>query len=137
MVESFRAITDVRSNNKHDVNLLHFIIETVEKELPEVLKLRKELSVVYEAAKFSRTEMETELKAIQETLRELEAELHTQKSKPSVISGTDSEATTSDATKILRYKDDKFIEVVEAFVKAARKQLVELETNNNDMAQKV
>lgn len=140
MVESFRAITDVRSNFKHEINLLHFIFETIEQKLPDVLKLRKEISAVFEAVKFSRTEMEAELKAIQEMLREIETELITQKTKVTTKPLDPEPASTvpsKSGTKIVKCKGDKFVEVVESFLATARKQLAEIEKSNADMIKKV
>ena len=86
--------------------------------------------------------MEIELKAIQETLRELESELQTQKSKPkSSTEIMDPESPSrdpkADPVKFIKYKGDKFTEVVEAFLSSARKQLANVETSTADMASKV
>ena len=142
MVESFRSITDVRSNLRHEMNLLHFIIETLEQKCAEILKFNKEIGAVFEAAKFSRSEMEVELKAIQETLKEIENELRAQKTRASgtesmVVDPLPTGGTPKSDSKMPKCKGDKFVEVVEGFLTAAKKQMAEVERLNAEMLKKV
>uniref|UniRef100_A0AC35FUK0 FH2 domain-containing protein n=1 Tax=Panagrolaimus sp. PS1159 TaxID=55785 RepID=A0AC35FUK0_9BILA len=147
MVESFRALTDVRSNLRHDMNLLHFIIQILDSKLPEVLKISKEIGTVFEAAKFSRTEMETEIKAIQESLKEISNELTAQKCKsstsvldPAIVDPKQSTAAATSLKadlKLAKCKGDKFVEVVESFLSQSQKQMHEIEKLIGEMSKKV
>lgn len=145
MVESFRALTDVRSNLRHDMNLLHFIIQILDSKLPEVLKISKEIGTVFEAAKFSRAEMEAEIKAIQESLKEIANELSAQKFKPATTSVSDpgvvdlkpAAVTSKSDSMVAKCKGDRFIEVVESFLSQSQKQMHEIEKLIGEMSKKV
>uniref|UniRef100_A0AC34GXT0 FH2 domain-containing protein n=1 Tax=Panagrolaimus sp. ES5 TaxID=591445 RepID=A0AC34GXT0_9BILA len=143
MVESFRALTDVRSNLRHDMNLLHFIIQILDSKLPEVLKISKEIGTVFEAAKFSRTEMETEIRAIQESLKEIGNELTAQNCKattsvsdPGVVDPKPTVVSSKSDSKIAKCKGDRFVEVVETFLAQSQKQMHEIEKLIGEMSKK-
>ncbi|KAI1719845.1 formin homology 2 domain-containing protein [Ditylenchus destructor] len=77
-VSSLTLIQGVKSTMRADRTLMHFIVELVEKKFPDLLKLKRELSSVYEAARFNRDEMDAELRLIEASLRELGSELAAQ-----------------------------------------------------------
>lgn len=145
-VESLRVLTDVRSNLRHDMNLLHFIIQILDSKIPEILKISKEIGTVFDASKFSRNEMEIELKAIQENLKEISNELLTQKCKTKTSKSdtmvsdpqpsTNAIISKSDSS-VIKCKGDKFIEYVEEFLKQSQKQMAEIEKLTNEMLKKV
>lgn len=51
-LNSLSLIHGMRSTTRADRNLMHFVVETVEKKFPDLLRLKRELTTVHEASKF-------------------------------------------------------------------------------------
>uniref|UniRef100_A0A158Q7R3 FH2 domain-containing protein n=1 Tax=Elaeophora elaphi TaxID=1147741 RepID=A0A158Q7R3_9BILA len=65
---SLRLLTDVRSSLRSDRNLLHYIVEQIENKKSDVLRLKRDLESVYQAARHSRKEIEQELCALRKSI---------------------------------------------------------------------
>lgn len=131
---------------KADKNLLHYVVEFIEQQFPDLIKLKKEFNLLYDATKFTRTETEQELNDIQTTLRyvsnQYNEHLQQQKQKTADENGNSDElgndsgveigATKADS-KTPSKKSDKFLSTVKAFLNTANKQMVELEQLNEEM----
>ncbi|CAD5223626.1 unnamed protein product [Bursaphelenchus okinawaensis] len=161
-IGSINQVTNVRSSLKADRNLLHYIAEIIENKFPDLLRIKRELQCVFEATKFTKNEMEQEIKSLQSALCFVSAELriHQQKlmetKKQAFINnnnnnlpepeekapecsdeqdhGHDSGVETGEAPKrqSQRQKADKFIAMVSGFLREANKALNALETAHED-----
>uniref|UniRef100_A0A915D5Q3 FH2 domain-containing protein n=1 Tax=Ditylenchus dipsaci TaxID=166011 RepID=A0A915D5Q3_9BILA len=94
-ISSLNLIHGVKSALRTDRNLMHFIVELVEKKFPDLLKLKRELSTVYEAARFNRPEMEAEMRLIEASLREIASELAAQQKQVETVVASTSNASDS------------------------------------------
>ncbi|VDM96207.1 unnamed protein product [Thelazia callipaeda] len=65
---SLRVLTDVRNSQRHDRNLLHYIVKHMESKQPEVLRLKRDLEIVYQAAKHNRKELEKEFCSLRKSI---------------------------------------------------------------------
>ena len=52
-IRSLNAVNDVKSSLKADRNLLHYVVELIEQQFPDLMKLKKELNLLYDATKFT------------------------------------------------------------------------------------
>lgn len=50
-LSSLRLLTDVRNSLRSDRNLLHYVVEHIESKQPDVLRLKRDLESVYQAAR--------------------------------------------------------------------------------------
>ncbi|VDM96562.1 unnamed protein product, partial [Onchocerca ochengi] len=66
---SLRLLTDVRNSLRSDRNLLHYIVEQIENKKSDVLRLKRDLESVYQAARHSRKELEQELCALRKSIK--------------------------------------------------------------------
>ena len=57
---------------------MHFLAETVERKCPDLLRLKRELTAVLEAARLDRAQLEAELAQLGTAIRELARELAVQ-----------------------------------------------------------
>uniref|UniRef100_A0A158R3X5 GBD/FH3 domain-containing protein n=1 Tax=Syphacia muris TaxID=451379 RepID=A0A158R3X5_9BILA len=75
MLISLRELSDVKNTLRADRNLLHYIIELIEHKYPDVLRFKRDLSNVYDAARQSRVEIEQELNALRKSIATVTEEL--------------------------------------------------------------
>ncbi|KAH7730319.1 CRE-DAAM-1 protein [Aphelenchoides avenae] len=147
-IHSISSVHGVKSAIATDRNLLHHIVEIVEAKFPDLLRLKRELNSVYEAARYNRSEMDVEMRNAQEALRTMANELMVHR-KQSAAERPDLEDSfspppdepTSDGaspskTTVPKQKGDKFVSVVSSFLESARKQYAELEQLNQEMQRK-
>ncbi|KAL3270450.1 hypothetical protein HHI36_021001 [Cryptolaemus montrouzieri] len=87
-------------NNKE--TLLHFIVETVEKKFPELLNFYDEMPHIDKASRVSMDTIQKSLKQMDSSIRNLQTDVNN--------------------NRIPQSDDDKFLEVMETFAKAAREQ---------------
>ena len=57
-IDSLDQISSVRSALRSDRNLMHWLAEVAERKLPDLLRLRRELACVGEAARVDRGQLE-------------------------------------------------------------------------------
>lgn len=148
-IRSLNSVQDVKSALKADRTLLHYIVELIEQQFPDLMKLKKEFNLLYDATKFTRAETEQELNDIQEALKyvsnQYNEHLQQQKQKSVNESGNSDEMgndsgveigvspTTSNDPKSPTKKSDKFLPVIKAFLNTANKQMSELDLLNDEM----
>ncbi|KAI3422403.1 hypothetical protein GPALN_012919 [Globodera pallida] len=139
-VFSLDEIPTVRSSSRPERNLMHFLVELAEQKFPELLRLKRELGAVSEAAKVNRNELEAELHQLQRSIRELAAELSVHERV--IDKGTD-QMTTADSPNSERTSQqqnrgggDRFIPVVRAFLETATREMDELRAEHRAMAEK-
>ncbi|KAL3986342.1 hypothetical protein ACH3XW_42360 [Acanthocheilonema viteae] len=65
---SLRLLTEVRNSLRSDRNLLHYIVEQMENKKSDVLRLKRDLESVHQAARHSRKEIEQELCALRKSI---------------------------------------------------------------------
>ncbi|KAI6190358.1 hypothetical protein M3Y97_00109000 [Aphelenchoides bicaudatus] len=146
-IRSLNTVQDVKSVLKTDRTLLHYIIELIEQQFPDLIKLKKELNSLYDATKFTRAETEQEMLDIQTALRyvsnQYNEHLQQQKQKSSENSteevGNDSGVeivVPSGDPKAQNKKTDKFLPTVKSFLNTANKQMSDLEQLNEEMKTK-
>ena len=142
-IESLHLIPDVKNSLRPETNLLHYIVELLEQKFPDLVKLRKDLAPIYEAAKYNKAEMEIELRSVEATLKEVSQELATQQkmakasSESCVMDPVTPESNRTPKSDADLRKVDKFIDVVGTFLGSAKRQFSELERINSDMTKKV
>jgi len=51
-VQSLNRLVDVKQSQKSDRNLLHYVIQLIEKKWPDLTKLKRDLASVFDAARF-------------------------------------------------------------------------------------
>ncbi|XP_070577470.1 disheveled-associated activator of morphogenesis 2-like isoform X2 [Ptychodera flava] len=107
-ISSLNKIIDTKSSVDRNITLLHYIIETLQKKLPDVYKLEDEIPNVRIAAKVSNVELEKEIAILKSGLKECERELdhHRNRSSP---------------------RGDKFVSVMSDFLTVATLRFSELE----------
>lgn len=52
-IRSLNTVQDVKSALKADRTLLHYTVELIEQQFPDLMKLKKELNFLYDATKFT------------------------------------------------------------------------------------
>nr|XP_002739230.1 PREDICTED: disheveled-associated activator of morphogenesis 1-like [Saccoglossus kowalevskii] len=107
-VSSLNKIIDTKSSIDRSITLLHFIIETLQKKLPDVYKLEDEIPHVHQAAKVSLIELEKEITVLKVGLKGCVTELEFQKNR-------------------LNPRSDKFVPVMSDFVTVATLRCSELQ----------
>jgi dishevelled associated activator of morphogenesis len=146
-IRSLNNVCDVRSALKADRNLLHYIVEIIEQQFPDLLKLKKDLTLLYDATKFTRAETEQEMNDIQTALNYVSNQYseHIQHKQKAVDENGNSDEIGDDSgveigvphsikdAKLANKKSDKFLPTVKSFLTAANKQMAELEQMNEEM----
>ncbi|ETN74733.1 hypothetical protein NECAME_12762, partial [Necator americanus] len=74
-LSSLNRLTDVKFAHRSDRTLLHYILRVVENRLPELEKLRRELSAVYDAARYNRSEVLAEIRSLEQSITAVRSEL--------------------------------------------------------------
>ncbi|KAK9884199.1 hypothetical protein WA026_005154 [Henosepilachna vigintioctopunctata] len=87
-------------NNKE--TLLHFIVETTEKKFPDLLNFYDEMPHIDKASRVSMETIQKTLNQMDSNIKNLQADVNN--------------------NRVAQSDDDKFLEVMEAFAKAAREQ---------------
>ncbi|KAF7637330.1 FH2 domain-containing protein [Meloidogyne graminicola] len=165
-ISSLDQIPSVRSVIRSDRNLLHFIAEQIECKWHDLLRLKREMNIVLEAAKVDRHQLEKELCQLEMSVLELVEELtHYQETKKveessdnikeeekEVEENSDKEEKIKNVgeipeepypqQKILNNikrssQVDRFVPVVKTFLEEARKQMTQLREELTEMRQKL
>ncbi|XP_052768574.1 disheveled-associated activator of morphogenesis 1-like isoform X2 [Mya arenaria] len=74
-VTSLKNMMDTKSSINKQVTLLHYMVDTVEKRFPDVLKIGTDLSFIKTASKVNFSELDKELGTLRAGLKEIEKEL--------------------------------------------------------------
>ncbi|TKR88608.1 hypothetical protein L596_012820 [Steinernema carpocapsae] len=142
-VTSLNAVAGVKNAVRCDRNLMHYVVGLVDQKYPELLRMQREMSGVFEAARCSRPEMEQELRLIEASLRVVFTELRAQEKileEEELEMKENLENNNEEGeTKLKRrrtVKGDKFIPIVKVFVNEARMQFKEMEKIHAEMNSK-
>lgn len=160
-ISSLDQISSVRSTIRPDRNLLHFLVETIERKWPDLLKLKREMNTVLEAAKVDRQQLEKELFSLETAVLELVEELtyyqemfNRKKETNKLEEEEDEKEENNKLEKIVEIPEepcpqkqekivqrskqpDIFLPVVKTFLEEARKQMTQLREELTEMKQKL
>jgi dishevelled associated activator of morphogenesis len=78
-LNSLNKMGDTKSSTNRDINLLHYLIQTLESKFPDALGLETDLPHIRKASKVDFKEVEKEFRDMQDDLRDLEHELEFQR----------------------------------------------------------
>nr|XP_022909899.1 protein diaphanous isoform X2 [Onthophagus taurus]XP_022909900.1 protein diaphanous isoform X2 [Onthophagus taurus] len=113
-----KGTKDIQNKN----TLLHYIVETVEKNFPDILNFYEEMSHVDRASRVSLDTIQKTLKQMDSQIRNLEMDISN--------------------NKVAQDEDDRFIEVMEVFCRESRdqcdilmKMFKKVESLNDDLAE--
>ncbi|CAI5450921.1 unnamed protein product [Caenorhabditis angaria] len=115
-LNSLNKLTDVKYSTRQDRNLLHWIIQFIEKKYPDITKLKRDLSTVLEAARFSQSETAAEIRSLEESILLIRRELNILETPESVPE-----------------KEDKFEKVAKSFISSATTEFHNLEKQFKEM----
>ncbi|XP_064600215.1 disheveled-associated activator of morphogenesis 1-like [Liolophura sinensis] len=116
-LSSLNKIIDTKSSLNRSVTLLNYLLETLEKKFPDVLKLDQELAQVRVAAKVNFKELDKDISMIRSGLREIEKEITFLDNRP-------------------KERGDKFVSVMGDFVTLASYNFSEIEEAYTEMKHK-
>ncbi|VDM78259.1 unnamed protein product [Strongylus vulgaris] len=74
-LSSLNRLSDVKFSNRSDRNLLHYILQVVDNRFPDLGKLRRELSAVYDAARYNRSDVLAEIRSLEQSISAVRSEL--------------------------------------------------------------
>ncbi|VDK87691.1 unnamed protein product [Litomosoides sigmodontis] len=123
---SLRLLTEVRNSLRSDRNLLHYIVEQIEHKKSDVLRLKRDLESVYQAARHSRKEIEQELCALRKSISIATEALHTSEE----LSEQDVWNNESDRNV------DRFAAVLKNFLNSAGNEFAQVEKQYTEMNSK-
>ncbi|KAJ8308329.1 hypothetical protein KUTeg_013203 [Tegillarca granosa] len=114
---SLNNIIDTKSSVNKNVTLLHYLVETLEKKFPDVLKLEADLPNVKLASKVNITELDKEIEVLKSGITSIENELK-------FFEGQ------------MLDRKDRFVTVMTDFIAVASYNFSEVEENRAEMYQK-
>ncbi|XP_014673417.1 PREDICTED: disheveled-associated activator of morphogenesis 1-like isoform X2 [Priapulus caudatus] len=112
-ISSLNRMVDTKSSLDKNVTLLHYMVETMEQQFPDLVQVLEELQHVSVAAKVNLAELEKELSVLQSGLKDLDEEVHFHKCE-----GKEDKNIA---------KRDKFVPVMSSFTKEASSSLADLD----------
>uniref|UniRef100_A0A914M1X1 Uncharacterized protein n=1 Tax=Meloidogyne incognita TaxID=6306 RepID=A0A914M1X1_MELIC len=160
-ISSIDQIPSVRSTIRPDRNLLHFLVETIEHNWPDLFNLKREMNSVLEASKVDRQQIEKELFQLEKAIFELNEELNYYQKKfeesNNLEEGKEEEKEKivleipeepfpqqkggegGEGGKIIQRskQPDRFVVVVKTFLEEAKKQMTQLREELTEMRQKL
>ncbi|VDM78469.1 unnamed protein product [Strongylus vulgaris] len=74
-LSSLNRLSDVKFSHRSDRNLLHYILQVVDNRFPDLGKLRRELSAVYDAARYNRSDVLAEIRSLEQSISAVRSEL--------------------------------------------------------------
>ncbi|VDP05522.1 unnamed protein product [Heligmosomoides polygyrus] len=128
-LSSLNRLADVKFAHRSDRNLLHYIVQVAENRLPDLLKLRRELAAVYDAARYNRNEVVAEIRSLEQSIAAVRTEL------AFVTEAATAESPANELTDEERSKD-VFESVAKQFVTSATEQYRVLEKQHSEMKAK-
>ncbi|CAB3397644.1 unnamed protein product [Caenorhabditis bovis] len=121
-LSSLNRLSDVKNSTRSDRNLLHWLIQFLEKKYPDVTKLKRDLNSVLEATRFNQAETAAQIRALQENLLTVRKEL-------TILE-------TSGMTELpesVPNENDRFAAVAKSFINSATQDYHNLEKQFRDM----
>ncbi|WKY09730.1 hypothetical protein Q1695_002242 [Nippostrongylus brasiliensis] len=128
-LSSLNRLSDVKFAHRSDRNLLHYVLQVLENRLPELTKLRRELAVVYDAARYNRNEVLAEIHSLEQSIAAVRAEL-------AFLKDSATAQQTQDQISEEEHKKDRFEDVAKQFVATACEQFHQLEKQHSEMKAK-
>ncbi|CAG9539262.1 unnamed protein product [Cercopithifilaria johnstoni] len=123
---SLRLLTEVRNSLRSDRNLLHYVVEQIENKKSDVLRLKRDLESVYQAARHSRKEIEQELCALRKSISIATEALHVSES----VNGQEMWDNECDR------EVDRFVVVLKNFLNSAENDFAQVEKQYGEMNNK-
>ncbi|GAB6020602.1 hypothetical protein CHUAL_003278 [Chamberlinius hualienensis] len=111
---SLNRIVDTKSSLNRSMNLLHYLVDTLEKQFKDTLRLEEDMTHVRQAAKVNMVELDKDINSLRSGLKEIEKELEFHR-KQSLVPG------------------DRFVPVMKEFITTAMYNFSELEDSFIDM----
>ncbi|CAI2354292.1 unnamed protein product [Caenorhabditis sp. 36 PRJEB53466] len=122
---SLNRMTDVKNVMRNDRNLLHWLVQFIEKKYPDLTKFKKELSPVTEAARFSQAETAAEIRVLEESLLIVRKELNFLES-----------ASKEELPESVPSENDRFVQVAKSFITSATSEYHNLDKMFREMKNK-
>uniref|UniRef100_A0A8R1DM16 FH2 domain-containing protein n=2 Tax=Caenorhabditis japonica TaxID=281687 RepID=A0A8R1DM16_CAEJA len=122
---ALNRLVDVKNTLRNDRNLLHWLVQFVEKKYPDLTKFKKELATVTEAARFSQTETAAEIRMLEESLLTVRKELNFLES-----------ASKEELPERLPDTTDRFTQVAASFIQTATSEYHNLDKLFREMKNK-
>ncbi|EJD74101.1 CBR-FHOD-2 protein [Loa loa] len=122
---SLRLLIDVRNSLRSDRNLLHYIVEQIENKKSDVLRLKRDLESVYQAARHSRKEIEQELCALRKSITVVTEALNGNETG----NDDDDDAWNNECDRNV----DRFSEVLKNFLNSIENNFAQVERQYGDM----
>lgn len=123
---SINKLADVKNALRNDRNLLHFLVNFIEKKYPDLTKFKKDFATVTEAARFSQSETAAEIRNLEEALLIVRKELNLLES-----------TTKVELPEHIPPENDRFALVAKAFIEKATAEYHNLDKMFREMKNKV
>ena len=120
-VDSLNKIADTRSSIDRKLTLLHYMLQIIEKQFMDILKLDKELGHTRLAAKVNMTELDVDIRVLKTGLADIQKEIDYQK-KDAIANGGNTK--------------DGFVSIMSDFLSIATYNFSELEEQVTEMKEK-
>uniref|UniRef100_A0A0N4ZWI3 GBD/FH3 domain-containing protein n=1 Tax=Parastrongyloides trichosuri TaxID=131310 RepID=A0A0N4ZWI3_PARTI len=140
---SLSSISEVKYSTRQDRNLLHYIVGIIEEVSPSVISINKDLNIIYEASRVNETEVQNELKSLENSLMFVINELRIQKqmveenkgfnnnvSALDIIEEIDENGVITkggDMSNVNKNDKDKFILCITSFLSTSKSLLRDLQ----------
>jgi len=111
-LSALRTVVETKSVQRFDYTLLHYIVEIVTRDSPEILRLKRELAPILDAAKFNVDELQSDVKLIQTGVGVIEGEIRHYESDTS---------------------NPNFVAIFKQFVETAKPELLKLQSHVREM----
>ncbi|CCD71975.1 FH2 domain-containing protein [Caenorhabditis elegans] len=122
---SINKLADVKNALRNDRNLLHFLVNFIEKKYPDLTKFKKDFATVTEAARFSQSETAAEIRNLEEALLIVRKELNLLES-----------TTKVELPEHIPPENDRFALVAKAFIEKATAEYHNLDKMFREMKNK-
>uniref|UniRef100_A0A1I7XMC7 FH2 domain-containing protein n=1 Tax=Heterorhabditis bacteriophora TaxID=37862 RepID=A0A1I7XMC7_HETBA len=74
-LHSLNRLVDVKNSHRADRNLMHYIVQLIERKMPDLTKMNRELAAVHEAARFNRGEVMAEIRSLEQAITTVRTEM--------------------------------------------------------------
>ncbi|CAD6193146.1 unnamed protein product [Caenorhabditis auriculariae] len=126
-LNSLNKLCDVKNSLRSDRNLLHYVVQFIEKKFPDMTKMKRELAGVFEAARFNQGEVAAEIRSLEQALLTVRTELN-------FIESARKEELPEDVRDDA--KKDRFPTVAKQFVNSSTSEFHALEKAFHEMKNK-
>lgn len=118
-ISSLNKIIDTKSSSDTKITLLHYLLEVVEKQFPELLNLNEDLKNVNKAGTVVMKELEVEINQLRKGLKEIEKEIEFHKNRTD--SGSNGSKLVSELSNFYNPASYNFSEMEETFKESKEK----------------